>query len=240
MGLRTRRGVAVSLVMASHPVPAALLTVAMAAAALLGGRGLAGAGLVAAAVLTGQVVVGWLDDLVDRHRDREVGRRDKPVAMGWVDPGTVVFALACAVLLLVPLSVASGPAAGVAHLLAVAALALARLWPGRTALSWLPYAVGYGLLPAFLSYGAGVADAGATGGPPTWTMTALAALVGVGVHFADALPDLVEDRATGVRHLPLRIALRVGAPRLLWLTTAYVVVVGAGIAATALTTGLRQ
>ena len=52
-------------------------------------------------------------------------------------------------------------------------------------------------------------------------MTVLAALLGVGIHFLDALPDLVEDNETGVRHLPLRIALRTGAPRLLWISTAY-------------------
>ena len=50
-------------------------------------------------------------------------------------------------------------------------------------------------------------------------MTVLAALLGVGMHFLTALPDLVEDNETGVRHLPLRIALRTGAPRLLWIST---------------------
>ena len=75
--------------------------------------------LVAATVLTGQLTIGWINDVVDRERDRQVGRQDKPVAMGWVDPGTVNFAVACAVLLVVPLSMANGTAAGIAHLAAV-------------------------------------------------------------------------------------------------------------------------
>jgi 4-hydroxybenzoate polyprenyltransferase len=55
-----------------------------------------------------------------------------------------------------------------------------------------------------------------------------------------ALPDLVEDNETGVRNLPLRIALRTGAPRLLWISTAYTAVVAVAIVIAALTVGLRR
>ena len=55
------------------------------------------------------------------------------------------------------------------------------------------------------------------GGPPTITFTVLAALLGVGVHFLDALPDLVGDNQNGVRSAPLRVALKIGALKLLWL-----------------------
>jgi 4-hydroxybenzoate polyprenyltransferase len=71
-------------------------------------------------------------------------------------------------------------------------------------------------------------------------MTVLAALLGIGIHFLNALPDLVQDNETGVRHLPLRIALRTGAPRLLWISTAYTALVAAGMVWAALTVGLRQ
>jgi 4-hydroxybenzoate polyprenyltransferase len=214
------------------------MTVALAAAAALSGRPGVEVGLVAATVLTGQLTVGWLNDVVDRDRDRQVGRQDKPVAMGWIDPGTVVFATACAVLLVIPLSVANGTAAGVAHLAAVASAWLYNFWFKRTVLSWLPYAVSFGLLPALLSYGG--LGGGMHGGPPTVAMTVLAALLGVGIHFLNVLPDLVEDRETGVTHLPLRIALRIGAPRLLWLSVTWTALVGAGIVIAALTVGLRQ
>ena len=71
-------------------------------------------------------------------------------------------------------------------------------------------------------------------------MVVLAALLGVGVHVLSALPDLVADNEVGYRHLPLRIALRTGATRLLVLGCAYVAVVVVGLAATALTVGLRR
>ena len=105
-------------------------------------------------------------------------------------------------------------------------------------LSWLPYAVSFDLLPAFLSYGG--LGGGMHGAPPTLAMTVLAALLGIGIHFLNVLPDLVEDKETGVRHLPLRIALRIGAPKLLWISTGYTVLVAAGIVIAALTVGVRQ
>ena len=238
MRFRRQHGQAVSLALACHPLRTLAMTVGVSLAAALTGRPGLEVGLVAATVLTGQLAVGWIDDVVDRERDRQVGRQDKPVAMGWVDPGTVVFAAACAVLVVVPLSIANGTYAGIAHLGAVVSAWLYIFWFKRTVLSWLPYAVSFGLLPAFLSYGGW--GGGSHGSPPTIQMTVLAALLGIGIHVLNVLPDLVEDRETGVRHLPLRIALRTGAPRLLYAASAYTLLVAAGIVWTALTVGLRQ
>ncbi len=238
MKLRKQRGTTVSLVLAAHPLPAAAMTAALTAAAALSGRSGIECLLVAATVLSGQLTVGWVNDVVDRERDREVGRQDKPVAMGWIDPGTVTFATACVVLLVIPLSMANGTAAGIAHLAAVLSAWSYNFALKRTALSWLPYALSFGLLPAFLSYGG--LGGGMHGAPPTLAMTVLAAMLGIGIHFLNTLPDLVEDNETGVRHLPLRIALRIGAPKLLWISTTYTFLVGAGIVIAALTVGLRQ
>jgi 4-hydroxybenzoate polyprenyltransferase len=238
MKLRKQRGTTLSLVLACHPVPAAAMTVGLTAAAALSGRPGVECLLVAATVLCGQLTVGWVNDVVDADRDRQVGRLDKPVAMGWVDPGTVTFATACVVLLVIPLSMANGTAAGVAHLGAVASAWAYNFGFKRTVLSWLPYAVSFGLLPAFLSYGG--LGGGMHGAPPTVVMTVLAALLGVGIHFLNTLPDLVEDNETGVRHLPLRIALRIGAPKLLWISVTYTFLVSAAMVVAALTVGLRQ
>jgi 4-hydroxybenzoate polyprenyltransferase len=41
-------------------------------------------------------------------------------------------------------------------------------------------------------------------------VTAAAAVIGLGAHFANVLPDLAADRATGVRGLPQRVAARGG------------------------------
>lgn len=235
---RKPRGLVMSLALASHPLPALGMTVGVTVAAALTGRSTVEVGLVAATVLSGQLTVGWLNDVVDRHRDKQVGRQDKPVALGWVDPGTVTFSIAVVVLLVIPLSVSNGTYAGIAHLAAVASAWLYNLWFKRSALSWLPYAVSFGLLPAFLSYGG--LGGGMHGGPPTIEMTVLAALLGIGVHFLNALPDLVQDNETGVRHLPLRIALKIGAPKLLWISLAWTALAAVGVIVAGLTVGVTQ
>lgn len=238
MKFRKQRGTTLSLVLSSHPLPTLAMTVGLSAAAALTGRPPLEVGLVAATVLTGQLTVGWLNDVVDRNRDREVGRLDKPVAMGWIDPGTVTFAIAVAVLAVIPLSIANGTYAGLAHLGAVASAWLYNLWFKKSVLSPLPYIVSFGLLPAFLSYGG--LGGGMHGSPPTWAMTVLAALLGIGIHFLNTLPDLVQDNETGVRHLPLRIALKIGAPALLWISVTYTALVAAGIFVAGLTVGIAQ
>jgi 4-hydroxybenzoate polyprenyltransferase len=238
MKFRKQRGTTLSLVLSSHPLPTLAMTVGLSAAAALTGRPPLEVGLVAATVLTGQLTVGWLNDVLDRNRDREVGRLDKPVAMGWIDPGTVTFAIAVAVLAVIPLSIANGTYAGLAHLGAVASAWLYNLWFKKSVLSPLPYIVSFGLLPAFLSYGG--LGGGMHGSPPTWAMTVLAALLGVGIHFLNTLPDLVQDNETGVRHLPLRIALKIGAPALLWISVTYTALVAAGIFVAGLTVGIAQ
>ena len=160
------------------------------------------------------------------------------MASGAVEPGSVWFAIACGVLLVVPLALGSGITAGCAYLLSVAAALLGNVVLRRSAFSWLPWAAAYGLLPAFLSYGGW---GGRTeGDPPTVVLTVLAALLGVAVHVLLALPDLVDDNADGLRHLPLRVALRIGAPRLLVITIVVTVFLAASVVVAGLTVGLRQ
>lgn len=235
---RRSRGTAVSLLLSCHPLPAAAMTLVLTLAAALSGRSGLECGLVAATVLSGQLTIGWINDVVDADRDRRAGRTDKPVALGWIDPGTVTFATACATLAVIPLSVANGTAAGIAHLAFVLSAWTYNLTFKRTVLSWLPYAVSFGLLPAFLSYGG--LGGGLHGGPPTIAMTVSAALLGIGIHFLNTLPDLVEDNENGVRHLPLRIALRIGAPRLLVVSGVFTAVAALAVLVSALTVGVQQ
>ncbi len=220
--------VPVLLVRAAHPRQALLTAFAMALAAAISGRAPREVALVLATVLVGQTVLGWDNDLVDEQSDRAAARTDKPLATGTLDRGTLGFALACAALLLVPLALSSGIAAGLAYLASVATGLAGNRWLRASVLSWVPWAVSFALYPAYLSYGGW--GGAAHGSPPTLAMTALAAALGVGVHVLTSLPGLVDDRAAGREHLPLRLALRVGAPRLLVLTTAFCVVV-VGLAA---------
>lgn len=224
-----------ALARACHPEPT--LAVTAIAAGLAHGAG-APVARVAAAFLSGQLSVGWSNDWVDRDRDRRTGRTDKPVAMGWIEPRTVLVATGCAVLVLVPLSFANGWAAGVAHLTLVLAAWAYNLHVKQTALSWLPYAVGFGALPAFLSYGG--LGPGLHGGPPTLAVTGFAALFGIGVNFVNALPDAEEDEAMGMRHLPLLVARRTGTPLLIRISMVFTALAALGIVVSGMTVGVRQ
>jgi 4-hydroxybenzoate polyprenyltransferase len=228
----------VLLLQAAHPKQAVLTAVGVAGAAALAGRTTRELGLVFVTVLVGQAVLGWHNDLVDRDRDRAHDRPGKPVAADLLDPGTVWFALACAVLLLVPLSIANGVTAGLSYLLAVAVGMLGNVVLRKGWLSWLPWAVSYGLLPAFLSYGGWGGDA--TGHPPEIAVTVLAALLGVGVHVLRALPGLVDDNEDGLRHLPLRLALRLGATKVLVLASVWTALVLVALLLVGNAVGLSQ
>ncbi|SDN48770.1 UbiA family prenyltransferase [Actinacidiphila guanduensis] len=190
------------LVRASHPEPAAAVTVLVTALAAASGRGLGGCVLVAVAVLAGQASVGWCNDVVDLARDTAAGRTDKPLVAGVPQAGTVAAAAGCALALCVVASLACGLAAGAAHLTGVAAAWAYDLGLKRTLLSWLPYALGFGLLPAFVTLGLPGRP-----GPPGWAVAA-GALLGVGGHFTNVLPDIEQDLAAGVRGLPQRLGRR--------------------------------
>ncbi len=228
----------VLLVRAAHPRQAVLTALGMAVAAAVSGRAPREVGLVLATVLVGQAVLGWDNDLIDEKTDRDAERSDKPLATGALDRGTVGFVLACALLLLVPLSLSSGITAGLAYLLSVLVGLAGNRWLRDGTLSWLPWAVAFALYPAYLSYGGW--GGGAHGSPPTVAMTAVAAVLGVGVHVLTSLRGLVDDHQAGRRHLPLRLALRVGAPRLLVLTIVFCVVVAAVAGLVGSTVGLSQ
>jgi 4-hydroxybenzoate polyprenyltransferase len=187
------------LIEASHPEPALAVTVVSAALAASAGRSAAGVVAVAAAVLAGQLSIGWCNDYVDRQRDAATGRADKPVARGAIAAGIVRTAAAISLVLVVPLSLLSGWRAAIAHCLAVAFAWGYDLRLKATAWSVLPYAVAFGLLPTFIALGL-------PGAPlPAWWAPVAGALLGSGAHFANTMPDLAGDLATGVRGLPHRI-----------------------------------
>lgn len=190
------------LLRACHPEPALTVTVLVTALAATAGRGPLGCLLVASAVLTGQLSVGWCNDRLDRERDIAAGRADKPLATGDLAGSTVSRAAATALALCVPLSLASGALAGAAHLTGVAAAWAYNLGVKRTALSWLPYALGFGLLPAFVTLGLPGHP-----WPPGWIVGA-GALLGVGAHLTNVLPDIEDDLRAGVRGLPHRLGRR--------------------------------
>jgi len=155
--------------------------------------------LVTAAVAAGQLSIGWSNDWRDRDRDQGSGRVDKPLATGSIPARIVGTAAALAAVACVVLSLALGVAPGLLHLTAVTAAWAYNFWLKSTVASVLPYAVAFGLLPAFV-----VAAAPGTPAAPYWLVLS-GALLGSGAHFANTVPDLADDLATGVRGLPHRI-----------------------------------
>lgn len=237
---------AADLLGAAHPGPALAVTVLAGLLAAAVGLDAGGSVVLVAAVLTGQLSIGWSNDLVDLARDRAVGRTDKPLVDGRVSDRTARAATALALAATVPLSLACGLLAGLVHLVVVAAGWAYNLGAKATALSWLPYAVAFGALPVFVSL---AAEPDAV--PPLWLPLA-GALLGVGAHVVNVLPDLEDDAATGVRGLPHRIGARwspvvaaavlvaaavtivVGAPVEDGVVAALALLVTAGLAAVAL------
>jgi len=186
-----------ALLRSCHPVPTVAVTAVATALAVLARRDASGVLLVAATVLAGQVSIGWLNDAVDAGRDRAAGRTDKPVAAGALARSTVAAAAVLAAVASVPLSFAAGGVGGgVLHALVVGGGWAYDLGLKSTAVSLVPYAVAFGALPAFVV---------APVVTPPWWLVAAGALLGSAAHFANVLPDLEADSATGVRGLPHRL-----------------------------------
>jgi 4-hydroxybenzoate polyprenyltransferase len=191
-----------ALVRSTHPGPGIAVTVVAVLLGVAVGLEPWRVAVLGVAMLLDQCSVGLSNDWIDADRDRAVGRQDKPVARGEI-PVQVVRAAAwlaasAALLLTLPL----GLAATAAH-----AVALGSAWAYNAALknspvSVLPYALSFGLLPALASLARPVPAL------PVWWAVAAGALLGVAAHFANVLPDLDDDRETGIRGLPHRCGLR--------------------------------
>lgn len=194
-----------SLLLSTHPMP----SISVSAFAVLFGMGVGMEApksfLVGLAVLMQQFSVGLSNDWLDLSRDQAVGRRDKPAAAGQISGVAVrnwsfmagVFALASA-------SFLGWPALCWMVLMLITGWSY-NLGLKANALSVLPYAVGFGILPAFVTLSLDESLF-----PPVWIVT-VAALLGISAHFANALPDLFDDKATGVRALPHLIGQRLSA-----------------------------
>jgi len=204
------------LVRASHPAPAVAVTAIGLGLAVVWGRSPAGIAAVGAAVLAGQLSVGWLNDYLDRDRDAASGRADKPIPNGAVGAKAVLVAYVVSAAAVVPLSFLSGLVPGLVHLLAVGSAWAYNTVLKGTVVSVLPYAVAFAAGPAFVVLGVPAT--------PPWWLLAAGALLGSGAHFANALPDLDSDLATGVRGLPQRLG-----PRYSWAATVVLLLAAAAV-----------
>lgn len=189
------------LIKASHPGPSVAVTLLASAYGVSTGLARPRVALIAATVLAGQLSIGWANDLIDADRDRATGRHDKPLASGELSDRSGRAACAVAAAGTVALSLRCGAGFSAIYLPCVGAGWSYNLGLKATVLSWLPYAAAFGGLPVF------VARAGGAVLPPWWVPTA-AALLGVGAHLMNVLPDLADDEATGIRGLAHRLGPR--------------------------------
>jgi 4-hydroxybenzoate polyprenyltransferase len=189
----------------THPGPALVVTALSLALGLATGLDAARLALLVLSVFFEQLSIGLSNDAIDAGRDRAVGRTDKPVAGGAITPqlalGTATAAVVLAMLLCVPLGWG---------MLAAQGIFLASAWAYNAGLkstpfSLVPFVVSFGLLPSLATLAA--PDPALA---PGWAWVAGGAL-GAAVHLTNVLPDLDDDRATGVRGLPHRLGARVSA-----------------------------
>lgn len=185
-----------------HPLPSAAVTATAVLLTAAAGNGPGTCVLAGIAVLAGQLSVGWSNDRIDVHRDRRVGHDGKPLAAGEVPLPVVDSALVAVVALTCVFSLLLGWRAGVLHLLAVAVAWLYNLGVKSTWLSWLPYGLAFGALPAFATLALPRHP-----WPHPWTIAA-AAMLGAAVNFVNAKQTLARDPRSDVHGLPDRIGGR--------------------------------
>lgn len=201
----------------THPGPVLVVTALSLALGLTTGLEAWRLALLVASVFCGQLSVGLSNDAIDAGRDIAVGRRDKPVATGVLSAESALIAAVVTLVLALGLSVPLGAGFVAAHAIALASAWLYNLAAKSTPLSIVPFIVSFGLFPSFATLAAD-----APGLAPPWAWLAGGAL-GAAMHLVNVLPDLDDDRVTGVRGLPHRLGARASA-----LLAAASILVGAG------------
>ena len=196
---------AVGLLKSTHPIPSFAVTTFTFLLAIGYGISIEKLIPVGLGILFQQFSVGLSNDWLDYERDKIVGRNDKPTVRFEVSAKLVRNAsLVSAVIALV-----FAMSLGWEVLLTMVAMLVVgwsyNLGLKSNALSALPYAVGFGIVPVFVTLSLSIPQL------PLWWVMLAAGLLGVAAHFANALPDLMDDRATGVRALPHMLGQRISA-----------------------------
>jgi 4-hydroxybenzoate polyprenyltransferase len=142
--------------------------------------------------------IGATNDYIDR--DRDAGRPEKPLARGQLQPRAAL------------LMAAAGLTAGLTAAAQVSTLTLVlaalgalvgftyNVWMKRTALSWLPFAVGVSIIPAFAwSTMSSVLPA------PILTLSLVALPGGAALALQNSLADRALDAERGMRSAAVRL-----------------------------------
>ncbi len=193
---------ALALWRSTHPGPTLVVTGLSLGLGIAAGLDVWRVAVLVIAVFFGQLSIGLSNDAIDSDRDRRVGRTDKPIARGDVSLRAAWIAAVGSLVVALVLTGVLGLAALAAH-----AILLASAWAYNaglksTAISIVPFLVSFGLFPSVATLSAPEPALAA------WWATLAGAILGAAVHLTNVLPDLDDDRATGVRGFPHRIGAR--------------------------------
>jgi len=190
-----------ALLRLAHPLPTLLNAVAAAALATVAGAGPSAAGLVALTMLGVHTCIGASNDYLDRHRDR--GRPEKPIASGALPPSAGL--LLSAVGITVGL-VAAAQVSTLTFALAVTGAlvgATYNVWLKHTALSWLPFALGVSIIPAFAW-----STVSSVLPTPILTLSLISLPGGAALALQNSLADRALDLQSGMRSAAVRLGER--------------------------------
>jgi 4-hydroxybenzoate polyprenyltransferase len=193
---------AAALAGSSHPGPSVAVTIITVGLGFSAGLDALRLVILGLSMLAGQLSVGLSNDWIDAERDAAVGRKDKPIALGWIRATTVRNAAFVCGSLMVVVALPLGWRAELVLVVAVGAAWAYNAWLKKSLFSVVPYLIGFGSLPAIATLSRAVPAA-----PAVWSL-GVGAMLGAAAHFANTLPDLEGDAATGVRGLPHRLGRR--------------------------------
>jgi 4-hydroxybenzoate polyprenyltransferase len=188
-----------------HPLPSLLTVLASGAFVLLAARGIPPLPTLLGLLtieLCRQFSISAFNDYFDRHIDR--ARPDKPVALGIISPQT---AWAAGVLFGIASLLISLPFGPWLTLLTAVGLSGGLLYDAGlkyTLFSWLPFCIAFPTLPLWAWVG--VHPSGDFPPRLLWVIPVAAILV-LGIHLADTIPDIESDKQAGAQGLAHRLGM---------------------------------
>lgn len=197
-----RKGTVAYLFLATHPGPSLAVTTVTLILALTAGLPAWRVALVTLAMLANQFSIGLSNDWLDAARDARASRTDKPLAAGRLSPSLVRNVAFACVAISLGISAWLGVWVLLAQVIGIASGWIYNVGAKATIFSFVPYFVGFGILPVIVTFSS---TAPVLAAP--WVI-AVAAFLGVAAHFANAMPDIEDDRGEGILGLPQRLGAR--------------------------------
>lgn len=211
-----------------HLVPVLVVELATAAFAVIAWHGLPPLRVLAPlllAMLGGQLAIGASNEIIDLPLDMRT-KPEKPLVRGDVSVRGARLMAGAGLVLMTVFGLKFGAKAFVLLAIGTGLGFAYNFWCKQTPWSWLPYFLALPLLPIWVFVALNSPAA------PLLFLYPLGALATVGVHFAQALPDVGVDREAGLRNTSSKLGeertfaaawiMTLSAPGLAWLVATWV------------------